>query len=180
MLAGSAAFAMAGEVWAGPGREGAIPGLEEVGRRFPEATFQPRLALEVLAEVGESYAVGQGPTGERRVVPIIGGQFRGENLTGMVLPGGADRQLVRPDGVRELDATYELKDDDGTIIMVRNRVTIDAEQPPAGWDRYARSVVHLTVPQGPHDWLNRRVILGTLHSLRPERPIVLLRFYVWE
>jgi hypothetical protein len=170
---------MAGQACATSDDQREFPGFGELGRRFPEDIFQPGLALEVLAEVGESYSAGQGPTGERRVVPIIGGRFRGKGLSGVVLPG-ADRQLVRSDGIRELDATYELKADDGTIIMVRNRVTIDAEQPPEGWDRYARSFVQLTAPHGPHDWLNRRVILGTLHSLRPERPLVLLRFFVWE
>lgn len=160
--------------------ETAYPSFEALSARFPAADLQFRLALEVLAEVGDAFTIGEGPTGTRRVVPIIGGAFRGEGVSGRVLPGGADRQRIRSDGVRELDATYELKADDGTHIMVHNQAIVDAEQPPEGWERYVRSVVKLTVPKGPHDWLNRRLLIGTLHSLRPERPLVLLRFYVVE
>lgn len=156
------------------------PSFAELAEQLPQTDIQFVLALEVLAEVGEAFTVGEGPTGTRRVVPIIGGTFKGDGLSGRVLPGGADRQLIRADGIRELDATYELQADDGTYIMVRNRAIIDADQPPENWGRYVRSVVKLTVPEGPHDWLNRRLLVGTLHSMRPERPLVLLRFYVVE
>jgi hypothetical protein len=180
VLAGAMAMAVAPVACAQQGPAGSYPTFDELGARLPETLPQPRTALEVLAEVGEAYSLGQGPTGERRIVPIIGGQFRGESLSGVVLPGGADRQLIRADGIRELDATYELKAEDGTVVMVRNRAIVDAQQAPEGWDRYVRSVVELIVPKGPHDWLNRRVIVGTLHSMRPARPLVLLRFYVVE
>jgi hypothetical protein len=180
VLAGAMAMAVAPMACAQQSMAGSYPTFDELGTRLPQILPQLRIALEVLAEVGEAYSLGQGPTGERRIVPIIGGQFRGESLSGVVLPGGADRQLIRVDGIRELDATYELKADDGTVVMVRNRVIVDAHQAPEGWDRYVRSVVELIVPKGPHDWLNRRVIVGTLHSMRPARPLVLLRFYVVE
>jgi hypothetical protein len=83
-----------------------------------------------------------------------------------VLPGGADRQLLRPDGVKELDALYEMETHDGAAITVRNRVLVDDPSPDG---RYARSVLQLTAPDGPHAWLNRRVFVGTLASLRPQR-----------
>jgi len=182
LIAGTVAAAVAVPVACAQTVEsvGAYPSFEQLSTEMPEANMQFQLALEVLAEVGEAFTVGEGPTGVRRVVPITGGTFKGDGLSGMVMPGGADRQRIRADGIRELDATYELKADDGTHIMVRNRAIVDAEQPPEGWDRYVRSVVKLTVPKGPHDWLNRRLLIGTLHSMRPERPLVLLRFYVLE
>ena len=34
----------------------------------------------------------------RRVMTVSGGYFKGERLSGKVLPGGADRQLIRRDG----------------------------------------------------------------------------------
>ncbi|WP_256861404.1 DUF3237 domain-containing protein [Hydrogenophaga sp. H7] len=98
----------------------------------------------------------------------------GPRLRGTVLPGGADRQLLRADGVKELDALYELQTDDGAVITVRNRVLIDESATPG---RYARSVLQLSAPAGPHDWLNRRVFVGTLHSLRPARAAVCIRVY---
>jgi hypothetical protein len=37
----------------------------------------------------------------------------------------ADRQLVRKDGTKVLNALYELKTDDGSVITVNNQVLID-------------------------------------------------------
>ena len=86
-----------------------------------------------------------------------------------MLPGGADRQLLRPDGVKLLDALYEMQTDDGAVLTVHNRVLID-DVPPA--PRYARSTVKITAPEGPHAWLNRRLFVGTLTPLMPERQAV--------
>ena len=146
--------------------------------RSPTPTAPPapeaRLAWEAQVDIGERQSLGHGPRGERFIVPILGGRFEGPRLRGTVLPGGADRQLLRADGVKELDALYELQTDDGAVITVRNRVLIDESATPA---RYARSVLQLSAPAGPHDWLNRRVFVGTLHSLRPARAAVCIRVY---
>jgi hypothetical protein len=157
-----------------------LPDLERLAERFAPAYPQFPIALEIMAQTGATIEVGQGPDGMRRIVPVIGGVFRGSgSLSGTVLPG-ADRQRVRPDGVRELDAIYELAADDGTVLMVHNSVLVDDRQPPAGWPRYARSVVRITAPDGPHAWLNRRILIGTLDSLRPAQPYVFLRFYILQ
>lgn len=58
--------------------------------------------------------------GARRIVPITGGEFSGPQLRGKVVPGGADWQVVRDDGVAELEARYTLQTDDGALIYVRN------------------------------------------------------------
>ncbi|MEZ5645522.1 MAG: DUF3237 domain-containing protein [Burkholderiaceae bacterium] len=133
-----------------------------------------RFAYEAQVDIGERQDLGHAPLGERFLVPILGGTFEGPGLRGTVLPGGADRQLLRSDGVKELDALYEMRTHDGVVITVRNRVLID-DTARAG--RYARSVLRLTVAAGPYDWLNRRVFVGTLHSLRPARSAVCVRVY---
>ena len=38
-----------------------------------------------------------------------------------MLPGGADWQVIRADGVADLDARYTLETADGALIYVRNR-----------------------------------------------------------
>jgi Protein of unknown function (DUF3237) len=119
--------------------------------------------------------LGASAQGQRFMIGIAGGTFEGPRLRGRVLPGGADRQWLRPDGVKELDALYEMQTEDGAIITVRNRVLIDD---PTGPHRYARSVVQLTAPDGPHEWLNRRVFVGTLTSLRPEKQAVLISVFM--
>ena len=67
------------------------------------------LAWEARVTTTPRQSMGRGPAGERYIIPITGGTFEGpRGLRGTVLPGGADRQLWRPDGVRELDALYEM------------------------------------------------------------------------
>jgi hypothetical protein len=135
------------------------------------------LAWTAEVDIAERQDLGPSPLGERFIVPIVGGRFEGPGLRGIVLPGGADRQLLRPDGVKELDALYEMRTDDGQVITVHNRVLID-EQAPQG--RYARSVVQVRTPAGPHAWLMRRVLVGTLQSLKPARDAVRITVYVLD
>lgn len=79
--------------------------------------FVPLLRLAV--EVGEIVSLGATPTGERRVVAITGGSFDSEEgWRGTVLPGGADWQLLRSDGVLEVDARYVLQDVKGHRVQV--------------------------------------------------------------
>jgi hypothetical protein len=136
----------------------------------PRADF----AYEAEVEVAPRQSLGASALGQRFIVPILGGRFEGPRLRGEVLAGGADRQLLRPDGIKELDALYEMRTDDGALITVHNRVIIDERVAP---ERYARSVIQLRAPDGPHEWLNRRVFVGTLRSLQPERAAVLITVY---
>lgn len=139
--------------------------------------MMPRIepAWEALVEIGERRSLGVTPLGERFIIDILGGTFEGPRLRGRVLPGGADRQLIRPDGLKLLDALYEMQTDDGAVLTVHNRVTID-EAAPGG--RYARSVVQVTAPVGPHEWLNRRIFVGTLQGLMPERAAVRINVFL--
>ena len=65
--------------------------------------------------------LGETPLGRRRIIGITGGRFSGERLSGRVLAGGADWQVIRTDGVADLDARYTLETADGALIYVRNR-----------------------------------------------------------
>ncbi len=155
------------------------PEFTALSERFGDPGLGFSLAMEVIARTGKSYDMGEGANGRRRLVEISGGRFRAEGVSGIVLPGGTDRQIFRSDGIRELDARYELKADDGSLLFVHNKVIIDSDR-PAELGRYARSVVRVEAPDGTHDWLNRRLLIGTLDSLRPEQPYVYLRFYAVE
>jgi Protein of unknown function (DUF3237) len=82
----------------------------------PELVF----AFEARVQVGLPLDIGPVPEGRRRIVPILGGTFEGSGLKGRVLPGGADWQIVRADGLGELDTRYTLETGDGKFIYVRN------------------------------------------------------------
>jgi hypothetical protein len=128
-------------------------------------------------DIGDKQDLGCGPMGHRYLVPVLGGRFDGPSLSGQVLAGGADRQWLRPDGIRELDALYEMRCEDGTVMTVRNRVVVDESR---SVERYARSVVQVNVPDGPHSWLSRRVLVGTIYSMRPERQAVQITVYKFD
>ena len=72
----------------------------------------------IEARVGPIVSLGPGPYGERRVVDIVGGRVEGPDLRGIVVPGGADWQIVRHDGVVDIDAHYGLLLDDGARVEV--------------------------------------------------------------
>ncbi|MBK8635599.1 MAG: DUF3237 domain-containing protein, partial [Saprospiraceae bacterium] len=75
---------------------------------------------ELKVKLKPPYIVGETPHGMRRIIPIIGGSFEGPAMKGEILNGGADWQIVRKDGVAELEAHYQIKTDDGVIIYVKN------------------------------------------------------------
>lgn len=155
--------------------------LQQLAAALPVPQVRSTLVWTAAVDVAAREGLGLGSHGERFIVPITGGRFWGapgyEALRGRVRAGGADRQLVRRDGVKELAAQYELETDDGAVITVLNRVTIDETVQP---QRYAASQIRFTAPEGPHAWLNRRVFVGTLQSLRPQREAVLVRGYLVE
>ena len=165
-------FALAGVAVAGLARESVAqtPAPSSERPAAPRSEF----VFEILADIAPTLDLGEGPLGHRRMVPILGGVFEGPRIRGKVLPGGADRQLVRKDGVTDLHAVYELETDDGAIIGVDNRVKVYA---PPGEPRYAFSHIDITAPDGPHAWLNRNVFVGTLVPLMPARNGVRVTFY---
>ena len=71
----------------------------------------------LCVDVGDLVSLGFGPLGERRRVDILGGTFEGPRMKGTVVPG-ADWQLLRQDGVLDLDARYALRDESGALVHV--------------------------------------------------------------
>ncbi len=71
-------------------------------------------------EIAATLDFGGTPHGQRRIINILGGTFSGPKLSGRVLPGGADWQVVRSDGIVEVDARYTLETHDGALIYITN------------------------------------------------------------
>lgn len=144
---------------------------------FPAPTVQ--LVWTALVDVQAREPLGSCSQGERFVVPITGGRFWGapghEALTGHVRAGGADRQLLRPDGIKELHAVYDMQTIDGAVLTIDNRVVVDESVLP---QRYAVSRITVMAPDGPHAWLNRRLFVGTVQSMRIARQAVVIRAYL--
>ena len=80
-----------------------------------------RLLYRSVVDIDAPLSVGQLAVGERRIINITGGSFDGPRLSGTILPGGADWQIIRPDGITAVEARYTLQTDDGALIYVNNR-----------------------------------------------------------
>lgn len=158
---------------------GELQDLQTLADAQPVLTPQSHWVWTALVDVEPREALGPSSLGERFIVPIRGGRFWGapghEALTGLVRPGGADRQLLRADGVKQLSAVYEMQTLDGAVLSIDNQVLVDESVQPT---RYAMSRIGVSAPAGPHAWLNRRLFVGTLQSLRPQRQAVLIRAFL--
>jgi hypothetical protein len=130
-----------------------------------EALLRAEITLAPPQELGEA------PLGRRRIIPITGGRFRGERLCGRVLPGGADWQIVRGDGVSQLEARYTLETDDGALVYVRNvglrhgppevLVKIAAGEAVDPSLYYMRTTPSFETGDRRYQWLNRLVCVAT-------------------
>ena len=84
--------------------------------------FAPQLekAFSIEVSVDKPVVVGQDDVhGRRQLIPISGGIVSGR-LSGKVLPGGVDSQIIRPDGFTELVARYAITLDDGCSVYIDN------------------------------------------------------------
>jgi hypothetical protein len=132
----------------------------------PRLTFTMELRVRVDAPV----EIGPVSYGRRRIVPIRGGTFAGPQLRGEVLDGGADWQIVRQDGVSELDTRYTLRTDRGETIYIQNaglrhaapelaaRLLAGEAVDPALV--YFRSVPRFETASRALQWLTRAVFVG--------------------
>ncbi len=110
--------------------------------------------------------------GQRRIIPILDGDFEGPNMRGSIVrEGAADWQSTRPDGVTQAEATYALRTHDGVIIQVENfglrhgpaevmqRMAAGEDVNPEEY--YFRTSPRFIAPEGPYDWLNKRIFVGS-------------------
>src|SRR3954468_24235094 len=130
-----------------------------------QALFRAEIMLAAAQELGDT------PQGRRRVIPIVGGRFEGDRLSGRVLPGGADWQVIRSDAVAHLDARYMLETNDGALVYVRNEglrhgppeviEKLSRGEPVDPASYYMRTVPHFETGDARYAWLNRLVCIAT-------------------
>jgi hypothetical protein len=132
-------------------------------------TLQPLLRIEIT--LAPAQELGDAPLGRRRIIPISGGRFRGERLSGRVLPGGAVWQIVCAVGLSQLEARYTLQTDDGALIYVRNvglrhgpadvLARLAAGEPVEASRYYMRTTPTFETGAEGYRWLNRIVCVAT-------------------
>ena len=135
-------------------------------------------------DVGNVLDLGVAAGVYRRVVPILGGTVTGPRLTAEILPGGADWQVVRPNGTLEVVARYTLRASDGTLISVVNKglrrgppevlARLAAGEAVPASEYYFRASPVFEVADGPHGWLAENVFVATGERLARQ---VVIRVY---
>lgn len=131
-------------------------------------------------QLGPQQVIGQTPRGLQRISPVLSGTAVGPRLNGIVLPGGADWNLVLADGSIEFHARYTVQADDGTLIMVTNiglerevmaRMFAGERIDPTG-PMYGRTAPCFDVSDGPHSWLSRSLFVAELRLGRPHEAVL--------
>jgi len=134
------------------------------------------LKTEFLGEVvahldwGQLLAVGDTQRGNRQIVYVTGGTFEGPKLKGVVLPGGGDWFVGRPDGVTEMDVRIVVRADDNQLIYCYYRGINDVSPEVAikiitgekidPSQYYFRTTPVFETASVKYGWLNRIVTVG--------------------
>lgn len=139
----------------------------------------------IHAELADIINLGRTPLGERRVIGILGGNVQGPKLQGRILPGGADWQLIRGDGVADISARYTIETDAGARVLVSSdglrhgplgvmeRLARGDSVDPALY--YFRTVMRFETADPAVAWLNRILALA-----RGQREARAVRLDVYE
>jgi hypothetical protein len=129
-------------------------------------------AFEIKVDVSGSrmQELGKTAKGLRRIIPILGGSFHGPSIKGTIIPGGYDWQLVRLDGVAEIEARYVLKTEDNALITIVNtglrhgpeqvmeRLAKGEEVEPSLY--YFRSIPVFETSEPRYEWLTKNIFIA--------------------
>jgi hypothetical protein len=143
--------------------------------------LQTRYVFSLVIQIGAPIVAGDFGHGVRRIIPILGGEVRGEGINGTIFPCGADFQTIRPNGLTELEARYAFEMDDGAIGYIENvgirfgpkelldRIAKGESVDPALI--YFRSVPKFETGAEKYRWLMENLFIG-VGARHPDRVII--------
>lgn len=128
--------------------------------------------MRLSAQLGTPLDLGMTPRGHRRVVPILGGSIEGPGLTGSILPGGADWQLIRQGDWVEVEARYTAELQAGQLVSILSSgarhgppdvmARLLAGESPDPHEYRFRTAMHFETAEGTEfDWLNHIVAVAS-------------------
>jgi hypothetical protein len=143
--------------------------------------LQTKYVFSLAIKIGAAIVAGDFGHGVRRIIPILGGEVRGEGINGTIFPCGADFQTVRPNGFTELEAKYAFEMDDGAIVYIDNvgirfgpkelldRIAKGESVDPALI--YFRSVPKFETGHEKYRWLMENLFVG-VGARHPDRVVI--------
>ena len=141
-------------------------------------SLSTKYVFSLAIEIGTPIVAGDFGQGVRRIIPILGGEVRGEGMRGQIFPCGADFQIIRPNGFTELEAKYAFELDDGAIVYIENigirfgpkplldRIAKGEIVDPA--QIYFRSVPKFETGAAKYRWLMENLFVG-VGARHPDR-----------
>ena len=137
----------------------------------PKPSLQSEFVVRLSVDVAAPVTVGETGLGVRRQIAITGGELRGPTLRGKILPGGADFQIIRPNGLIDLVARYVVELDDGALIYIENtgirtgpRDALERMQRGEAVDPnliYFRTVPRFETGSDTHRWLMQALFVAS-------------------
>ncbi len=139
----------------------------------PLKTIRTQPLFVMRLEVRKLQIIGVTPVALRRIGVVPGGQFEGDRLSGEVLEGGSDWQMVRNDGSTTLNVRLVLRTTDGALIGmtyqgirhgpadVVEKIEKGEEVNPASY--YFRINPVFETASTRYDWINRILAIGAGH-----------------
>lgn len=125
---------------------------------------------DLKIEVTDTYMLGQGPHGRRRIDRLDRGSLKGPRINAEILPGGMDILLGGADEALRPDVRIPLKLDDGEILLityqgvrhgppeVMQRIAKGEQVPHDAY--YLRTALRFETSSKTYNWLNRIVAVG--------------------
>jgi Protein of unknown function (DUF3237) len=143
--------------------------------------LETKFAFTITAEIGAVTSAGEVGTGVRRIIPITGGEVRGEGISGKVCAFGADFQIIRPNELIELEARYAFETDDGAVVYVENRgmrfgpvellEKLKRGEPVDPKLIYFRTVPRFETGHAKYRWLMQHLFVGSA-ARHPDRVVI--------
>src|SRR5207253_11414641 len=127
--------------------------------------ISPEPIFTIRCELANILDVGAAPFGHRRVVNLLGGTVTGVKLSGRIVPGGADWQVMAADGALDIHARYTIESDAGALVQVDSRgvrngpleimARLGRGEDVDAAEYYFRTAMRFETAHPSTDWLNR-------------------------
>ena len=134
-------------------------------------TLETKYVFTITAKIAGVTTAGDIGSGVRRIIPIVGGEVKGEGVNGKVLPFGADFQIIRPNELIELEAKYAFETDDGAVVYVENKgmrfgpvellQKLKRGEPVDPKLIYFRTVPRFETGHEKYRWLMEKIFIGS-------------------
>jgi hypothetical protein len=114
--------------------------------------------------------VGKGPYGQRTIFDIASGTFKGEKLSGTMLPSGGEWMLIDDQSIGHIDVRMTLKTDDDALLYVQYygilemteavMTAIAGGKPTEFGDIYFMTQLRVETGDERYSWLNKIVAVA--------------------